>query len=149
LHPDHPTHFVTGTAAPCTSLFKPVWIDAGVPDTDPEPDGQFDAASLFWRHEQVHRLTLIDYPERIKLYARERDALEADFLSRALEAGGCSQAERAALSSRSFQSADEAEGEWLERLQGEQAKNPSGGARNSLPYALAWSAFNRSSGFAP
>ena len=33
------THWLTGTSAPCTGIFRPVWIDAGLPDTGPPPTG--------------------------------------------------------------------------------------------------------------
>ena len=55
LHPDRPTHFFTAAAAPCTSLFKPVWLDAGLPLNEPTPTGVYDPQTLFWRHERLHR----------------------------------------------------------------------------------------------
>ena len=74
------THFVTGTAAPCTSIFKPVWVDAPVPGTGPSPTDEADKESLFWKHERLHRETLRDYPTRIALYEDERDAVEAEMV---------------------------------------------------------------------
>ncbi|MFN8126408.1 MAG: C69 family dipeptidase [Candidatus Nanopelagicales bacterium] len=59
---DGATAWVTGTAAPCTSIFKPAWVDSGLPDTGPRPRGWFDARTLWWRHELLHRRTLLDYP---------------------------------------------------------------------------------------
>lgn len=97
LHPDHPSHFVTGTAAPCTSLFKPVWLDAPLPDTGPPPGATYDASTQFWRHERLHRATLQDYPTRIGYYRSERDGLEAQFVAGALERAGLPPGERAAL----------------------------------------------------
>jgi hypothetical protein len=48
LHPDGLcTHWLTGTAAPCTGIFKPMWVDA-VPDVGALPTGSYDEASLFW-----------------------------------------------------------------------------------------------------
>jgi len=144
LHPQHPTHFFTGTAAPCTSLFKPLWVDAaahGLPDTGPQPGGTFDPQSLFWRHEELHRLTLLDYPARSALYAPERRALEADFVARALKCASAPAAERAALSAELFAAAGEAEARWLEQVR--QAPPPSGGSRL---YRSAWARFNRQAG---
>ncbi|CCI53570.1 Peptidase U34, dipeptidase (modular protein) [Nostocoides jenkinsii Ben 74] len=48
-------HWVTGTAAPCTSLFKPVAL---APPSWPQPTGlsnRADTAHLWWRHERLHR----------------------------------------------------------------------------------------------
>jgi secernin len=143
LDPVHQTHFVTGTAAPCTSLFKPVWLDAGLPDIGPEPNGKFDPSTMFWRHEQIHRLTLIDYPERIKLYQSQRDELEAEFVAKALKSAGCAPAEKAEIPAHCFQLAKEAEVDWLEQLVLEQDKRPAGHKKNYLLYNLAWSGFNR------
>jgi dipeptidase len=60
LSPGLHTHWVTGTAAPCTSTFKPVWIDSGLPDMGPSPRGTYDDATLWWRHENLHRDILRD-----------------------------------------------------------------------------------------
>jgi hypothetical protein len=61
-------YFVTGTAAPCTSIFKPVWLDVGIPDLGPQPAGTYDPATLFWQHERLHRATMQDYGRRLELY---------------------------------------------------------------------------------
>ena len=138
LTPTAQTHFLTGTAAPCTSVFKPVWIDAGLPDTGPEPAGTYDEASLFWRHEVLHRATLRDYGRRIRFYAGERDELEREFIGEALACSGAAAAERAAFSAQCFAQADEAERRWWERVSRAMHLSDMGPL-----YAAAWRRFNR------
>jgi dipeptidase len=69
-------HWATGTAAPCTSLFKPVDVDAPV-DLGPAPTNRFDPDSTWWRHELLHRSVLAAYDPRLGRYRAERDAVEA------------------------------------------------------------------------
>lgn len=70
-----PLHWATGTAAPCTSLFKPVRV--AEPWTDEsESANRFDAASTWWRHERLHRLTLRDHAASSARFASERDRTE-------------------------------------------------------------------------
>ena len=86
LAPDLPTLWLTGTSAPCTGIFKPVYVGgAGLPDLGPEPGGTYDPDSLWWAHERLHRAVIRDYPTRLSLYRDERDALEAAFLDQAGE----------------------------------------------------------------
>jgi secernin len=141
LHPDCPTHFVTGTAAPCTSVFKPVWLDAGLPDTGPAPTGDYDAATLFWRHEALHRATLRDYATMIQLYRDERDALEEGFVTEALQQAGNPAGERATFAAQCFAEADAAESRWLERVSAAAVRR-----RPNLLYTMAWSRRNRRAG---
>ena len=80
LRPGRAQHWVTATAAPCTSLFKPVVVDDPL-DLGKEPADVYDEATLWWRHERFHRLVMRD-PERAHaLFAGERDALEAGWLA--------------------------------------------------------------------
>lgn len=138
LHPDNALHFLTGTAAPCTSIFKPVWMDASLPDTGPEPDGTYDAQTLFWRHEVLHRATLRDYPAMSRLYQAERDALEAGFVSGALMLQGGTRAERDAFAAQCFSQAAAAEEEWTHRVIANHTGN-----RNGWLYNYAWRALNQ------
>lgn len=138
LHADHPTHFFTATAAPCTSIFKPAWLDAGAPLDEPLPQGSYDARTLFWRHEDLHRAVLVDYPRRIGAYRAERDALEARWAAEALALAGATCADRRAFSARCFAEADQAEAAWLERVQA----LPQNGAPAWL-HRRAWQSFNR------
>lgn len=80
LHPggDH-RHWVTGTSAPCTGIFKPVRVTEPLP-LGPEPSDRFDARTLWWRHELLHRRVMTD-PTRLGRYAPERDALEARWVA--------------------------------------------------------------------
>lgn len=52
-------HWVTGTSAPCVSIFKPVTVDEPV-DMGPEPDDGFDQETQWWHGELVHRRALRD-----------------------------------------------------------------------------------------
>ena len=138
LHPDHPTHFVTGTAAPCTSIFKPVWLDEQLPDIGPVPAGTYDTATLYWRHETLHRATLRDYATFIQLYQAERDTLEQEFLAGALEFAHHMAPERVVFAARCFAEADAAEVRWLERLSNAKVQK-----RRNWLYTIAWNKFNR------
>jgi secernin len=133
LAADTQTHFVTGAAAPCTALFKPVWLGAELPQTGPAPTGAYDEASLFWRHEALHRATLRNYAASLPLYAGERDALEHEFVAEAMACRDQPPVDRAAYSGRCFAAAEEAEAGWRKRLI--EAQLPD---RRPFFYARAW-----------
>ena len=79
LRPGAIRHWVTGTAAPCVSLFKPVRVDEPL-DLGPSPTDRADSRSLWWRHERMHRKVSRD-PARLRpLFSRERDATEAEWI---------------------------------------------------------------------
>lgn len=80
LTPGDSRHWATGTAAPCTGLFKPVRVDA--PLSLGAPTDTADQASLFWRHERLHRRVMTDPGALLPRYRAERDALEAGYFAR-------------------------------------------------------------------
>jgi dipeptidase len=138
LAPDVQTHYVTGTAAPCTSIFKPVWLGTDRPDTGPIPTDVYDEATLFWRHETLHRATLRDYVTRSALYREQRVALQHRFIEGAEACRDRPLVERAAYSSWCFREAREAEARWTDRVLDKEISQRSG-----LLYSFAWRGFNR------
>jgi len=80
LRPGGAAHWVTGTAAPCTSLFKPVQV-TGPLDLAPEPSDRYDPAVLWWRHEVLHRIVMRDPVAAYPLFRPERDAVQARWLA--------------------------------------------------------------------
>jgi dipeptidase len=124
LAPGGPVVWTTGTSAPCTGVFKPVYLGgAGLPDIGPDPAGTYDPDSVFWAHERLHRAVIRDFPTRLPLFAEERDALEADFLREAekvtesLESSPEPKQEQLAGFSRScFERAAEATARWADRV---------------------------------
>jgi len=114
LKPKHQTFWVTGTSAPCTGVFKPVWIsDNGLPDIGPAPGAVYDARCLWWLHENLHRLVIQDYEHRMAVYQQERDALEGKFLKQATEAD---LENRWEISRTAFAEARRATLEWIKRV---------------------------------
>jgi hypothetical protein len=114
---------VTGTSSPDTSIFKPVFFGPGfegaaLPDFGPAPTDRFDPATLWWRHERLHRAVLQDYGPRLAAFADERDRLEAGFIARveALIARGGGAEEAGRLSRAIWAEAAEAEDRWLARV---------------------------------
>jgi dipeptidase len=138
LASDVQTHFVTGTAAPCTSIFKPAWLGMALPDEGPAPTGTYDEASLFWRHEALHWATLRDYAASVALYSGERDALERRFVSGALACRSQPLHEREAFAAACFREADEAESRWRAAVAGAELRD-----RRPFLYASAWRTVER------
>lgn len=138
LNPERPAHFFTATAAPCTSVFKPVWLDSGIPQIGSQPQGVYNPDTLFWQHERLHRLTLQDYPRRSAAYLTARDQLEARFVSGAEGAVSLDREARLAFSQRCFDDARGSEQAWLEKVRSIPVRR-----RTGRLYQTAWNRFDR------
>jgi dipeptidase len=85
--------FFTGTSAPCISVLKPVPLGRGPVDTGPAPSAEgYDASSLFWRAERLHRVVLRSYDARRAAFEEDRAALEARALLAADDGAAASDA---------------------------------------------------------
>jgi dipeptidase len=111
-----PIIFATGTSAPCTSIFKPLWVDTPLPSPELAPGPTYTAESLYWSHELLHRAVLQNYPERLATYSADRDALEEKFIKEALALADAPRKERAEFSAKCFRQAALAEVDWLKRV---------------------------------
>jgi dipeptidase len=138
LSPDGDVHWVTGTAAPCTSLYKPVWFDSGLPELGPSPQGTYNEATLWWRHEDLHREVLRDYARRIKEITPELDAMETEFLDDVREQMESSSEERLAFTKLCFDRAERAESQALDRIRELPISQ-----RRPLLDKMAWRKFDR------
>lgn len=137
LRPDGATAWFTSAAAPCTAVFFPVWLDAGLPGLGPAPTGSFDPRTWFWRHEQLHRATLEDYPTRHRLYAADLSEIQGRMLSEAEIVAERSSMARASYSAKCVSDIREAEAQWLKRM----ADLPTG--RGPRLYRRTWRAWDR------
>lgn len=138
LTPEVQTHWLTGTSGPCTSVFKPVWIDSGLPEAGLTPKGEYDAATLWWQHENLHRATLRNFSARLGTYQTARNTLEAEFIQAEQELRNSSPAKREAFSVECFAKASAAESAWAQKV----VAAPEG---KKLPFLFnrAWKTFNK------
>ncbi len=114
LKPNGSTFWATGTSAPCTGIFKPLWFSGSVvPDIGPPPGGTFNSETLWWQHEQLHRTVLLDFQTRLAAYRPERDKLESDFICRAQNA---TERDYWNLSQTCFWQAGEATETWFNKV---------------------------------
>lgn len=117
LWADGGVHWVTGTSAPCTSIFKPVFWDAMPERQDLCPTDRFDAETLWWRHELIHRTVITgDFAGFLEAISPERDELEAEFVARAAAARGGTREERMNVVTQCWDDADAIEAGWLSRI---------------------------------
>jgi dipeptidase len=110
LSPKGAAHWVTGTAAPCTSLFKPVRVTEPL-YLGPSPTDTADEASLWWRHERLHRRVMRDPERMMPLFAPRRDEIERAWIERPPEPIDA------------FAEADELTEEWSAAVAAEQVRD--------------------------
>jgi dipeptidase len=114
--PTGAVHWVTGCAAPCTAIFKPLFLDVPLPPEAGQNMEQTDRQRLWWRHEQLR--TLLDKNTRVApAFMEERDALETGFreqVAEALQHGG--RDDRARVVNDCWRSAAALEERWLSRI---------------------------------
>ena len=75
-----PLHWTTATADPALSLFKPVWVGRPA-DLGPAPTNGYDEATVWWRHEMLHRLALRDWARALEIGLPARRSVEAEWLA--------------------------------------------------------------------
>jgi dipeptidase len=139
LTPKTQTHWATGTAAPCTSIFKPIWFEEEVlPIPGIAAGKRFDPNSLWWQHEQLHRGILVNYSDRIKPYSTERDQLEHLFMRDAAE---ISSGSRTAFTRQAFIMAGDFTRQWIENFKNHPVAN-----RTKWLYRQYWQKQNKKAG---
>jgi dipeptidase len=143
LAPGATTHWVTGTAAPCLSLFKPVVVGMTLPAAGPAPSDRYDDESFWWRHERLHRAALDDFPAALALIAGERDGLEAGFRARMDAAWAKGDAAVGGAIAACWREAEAAEARWRGAVT-DARRGPSSIGRAA---ALAWARLNTVAGF--
>jgi len=114
LKPDRQTYWVTGTSSPCIGIFKPVWFTGRVlPDIGPAPGGIFDADTLWWAHERLHRLVLVDFMKRHEYIRDRRRFLETSFSG---QADSVNPDDSLEVTKKAFQQACEKTAEWADQV---------------------------------
>ena len=83
LTPRRNIFWVTGTAAPCTSLFKPVAFGEETLPPAPPPGALYDPASLWWKHEYLHRMILKDFRYRLSVIREDQKVFEKKWIKAA------------------------------------------------------------------
>jgi len=138
LTDDIPELWATATAAPCTSIFKPIWFQGSVlPDLGPEPTGTYDPSTTWWQHEKLHREIMKD-ASRLELYREERDKLEQAFSSQASQCKGDA---RYILTESSFKQSREAVQKWIDLVCDKPIQH-----RNRFIFRKYWEKQNRNAG---
>jgi dipeptidase len=131
-------HWVTGSSAPCLSIFRPVFMDVALPAHGAVPGDLCDDTTLWWRHERFHRDMLRRHdPEALARLRDERDALERTFHARVDVAINDDQRARRIVVERCWREAAAAEKRWLARLPRFAA------ARLRPAYRTSWDRFDR------
>jgi secernin len=130
------TFWATGTAAPCTGIFKPIRFTGEVlPDTGPSPLDRFNPDSMWWHHEKLHRSIIKDYPSGIDMIKKERDIMESSFIHASKTNDDFS------LTKEAFLNAKSATHRWIEQVNAEPQKK-----RTRTIFRQYWKKQNRNCG---
>lgn len=127
-------HWVTASAAPCLSVFKPIMLGLTPPEIGPSPTDKFYRRTHWWRHELWHRAALCDYATHAAAIAAERDALEARFAAMVREA---SPHDLGDVIATCWREANASEARWAANVRHD------GYAKCGADYAASWSELDK------
>lgn len=135
---DH-TFWATGTAAPCTGLFKPIRFALGkILAPGPAPRAKFESHSLWWQHEILHRSVLLDFNPRLRIFLSEKAEMEKKWQEQVrLDESP----ELSTLTQSAFEQARKKTTEWIKQIQ-QQQPGPS-----SYFYRSYWKRQNKKAEF--
>ena len=142
LSKDGDVHYFTGTSAPCTSMFKPVWFDLRLPiSEEPIPGNQYNSASFWWRHERIHRKTLENFPEYLSLIEERRKSMEINLIKKSLAANLKSADTRQEIENEGFFLSERLDESLLSEMVGEKTES-----KQRLLHQIEWRGHNRKAG---
>ncbi len=131
-------HWLTGTAAPCLSLFKPVWMSAGLPDQGTAAGGKDTPDSLWWQHERFHRAVVLDYSHRKKMIEADRTQLQNKMLAESERMKSATPQARLQFSEGCFKEGLAATKNWTDKVKREPIRKQA-----AAFYRSAWKKINQ------
>lgn len=82
LDDENPVHWFTGTSNPCLSVFKPIFVEEGLPEIGKRGTNRFDSKSYWWRFERLHRKIQTQYEEVIEQFSSELDNIQEKIIKK-------------------------------------------------------------------
>ena len=136
-----PTVWLTGTSAPCLSIYKPFYFGNDILNEENFicPSSTFDT-SYWWQWEELHRSILKNYADKISYIRLERDELEQETLleDKLLNKNKEDIHKAKALSQRILQESMKLRKTWLEKITPIENKK-------HFWYGLFWKQLNKKS----
>ncbi len=85
LYKDLQVHWITGTSLPCLSIFKPVYLTAGLPNLNNKVTNKYNPNSYWWYAERFHRMFQLVYDDLINEFSQERESLQSKIIEKERE----------------------------------------------------------------
>ena len=134
-----PKVWVTGSSAPCLSLFLPVSISCPTALFEKVPEKTYDGKSYWWQHELIHRRMINNYQSLKNEFQKERDLIEKQFIEQINEMTNDEAITE--FSKEANEIGDQFLQRWI-KLTAEKIQH----SHNRFLYKIAWNNFNKSAG---
>jgi dipeptidase len=114
-------------------------MEADLPENSAlKPQGQYDAQSIWWQHELLHREVLKDFENRSAAVRAEQDQFERQWIEAALKNSKNSAREKMQITDQAFREAGELTQDWYEKV-----KRQPIARKNVFYYTSEWQTLNR------
>jgi dipeptidase len=113
---DSSIHWVTGTALPCKSLFKPVWIESGLPEMCESENGHYDEKNTWWLQETLNRALVMSPRSLVEVYHKEKEEVEKKIIHSVENSASGDIQQKRELTAYCFNEAKDFVEKWIENL---------------------------------
>lgn len=111
------THWLTASSTPCTSIFKPFWFEAGLPEIPLEASGEYDQKAFWWNHEKLARSIMRDYQNRLGQISSEIRNFQEETIQKADKAQGDPASDKKILINELYTTEFNLTKSWLNRIE--------------------------------